>query len=80
MKQLLTPEKILDELASNPEKYPTKECWTTYVTNLAYSVWDEALLTKIQNGGDTSNSDEAYAKFFNTLTGLGESVWNIERN
>jgi len=79
MKKLLTPEVILDELSNNPEKYPTKEVWTEYVTNLAYTVWDEAFLTKIEKGLDTSNSDEAYTKFFTALTGLGDTVWNIAR-
>ena len=79
MKQILTPQMILDELTDYPEKYPTKESWTSYVLNLAYTKWDEALLTKIQNGGDTSNSDEAYTNFFTALTGLGETVWNMAR-
>ena len=79
MKQLLTPQMILDELTDYPEKYPTKDSWTTYVLNLTYSTWDEALLTKILKGGDTSDSDEAYKNFFDALTGLGEKVWNMAR-
>jgi len=79
LKRLLTPENILDELESNPEKYPTKDCWTTYILNLAYTVWDDALLLKIEKGGDLSDSDKQYEEFFNILTGLGEHVWQMAR-
>lgn len=79
MKQFLTPEMILDELANNPEKYPTKDDWMTYISELGHRIWDDALLTKIMNGGDISNSDEAFKKSHTTIMGIGENIWGMER-
>ncbi len=77
MKKIITPEMILDELSENPHKYPTKEDWLAYISNLAHSKFDDAMLNKIVNGESTEGSDEALAKYHGMMINLGEKVWDL---
>lgn len=80
MKYLITPEMIFDELHDNPHKYPMYDDWITYISNLAHSKFDEAMLNKIVNGGSTDGSDEAIVKYHAMMIDLGKKVWDINNN
>jgi len=79
MKQYLTLEMTLDEITNNPDKYLTKNDWLKYMSNLSHDIWNDALLTKISNGGDISNSDTAFAESHAMLMNIAELVWTINR-